>query len=213
MALHDTLKPTSLFRPGFWLHSRRHASCVVAWPARATPAGAFAIAVAGSAAIYVLTFLPFGVAADFRYGYWCVPACLVAAAALFAAYRERAPGARPDERADSPATAPAHARASSTTLSMMAAPSSADAARGIADDAVARQPRIVGAPGPARAAIEDQRPDRCVGLAVAPSQLAPHQIGREREHHRGLAAAAMHVGHRASCVDLGTDRRDGWRRH
>jgi hypothetical protein len=47
--------------------------------------------VAGSATIYVLTFLPFGVAADFRYGYWCVPACLVSAAALFAAYRERAP--------------------------------------------------------------------------------------------------------------------------
>jgi hypothetical protein len=59
--------------------------------ARTRRAGAFAIAVAGSATIYVLTFLPFGVAADFRYGYWCVPACLVAATALFAAYRERAP--------------------------------------------------------------------------------------------------------------------------
>jgi hypothetical protein len=64
---------------------------IAAMPARTRRAGAFAIAVAGSATIYVLTFLPFGVAADFRYGYWCVPACLVSAAALFAAYREREP--------------------------------------------------------------------------------------------------------------------------
>jgi hypothetical protein len=92
VALHDTLKPTVLFRPGFWL-ILAGMIVIVAMPARARRAGAFAIAVAGSATIFVLTFLPFGVAADFRYGYWCVPACLVAAAALFAAYRERPPGA------------------------------------------------------------------------------------------------------------------------
>jgi len=88
IALHDLLKPTVLFRPGFWL-ILAGMIVIAAMPARRRPAGAFAIAVAGSATIYVLTFLPFGVAADFRYGYWCVPACLVAAAALFAAYRER----------------------------------------------------------------------------------------------------------------------------
>ena len=90
IALHDVLKPTLLFRPGFWLILAGMV-VIAATPARTRPAGAFAIAVAGSATIYVLTFLPFGVAADFRYGYWCVPACLVAAAALFAAYREREP--------------------------------------------------------------------------------------------------------------------------
>src|SRR5262245_51380616 len=92
VALHDELDQTVLFRPGFWLILAGMVF-IAAMPARTRPAGAFAIAVAGSATIYVLTFLPFGVAADFRYGYWCVPACLVAAAALFAAYREREPGA------------------------------------------------------------------------------------------------------------------------
>jgi hypothetical protein len=90
VALQDELKSTVLFRPGFWLILAGMV-VIAAMPARTRPAGAFAIAVAGSATIYVLTFLPFGVAADFRYGYWCVPACLVAAAALFAAYRERSP--------------------------------------------------------------------------------------------------------------------------
>jgi hypothetical protein len=90
VALHDTLKATVLFRPGFWL-ILAGMIVIVAMPARTRRAGAFAIAVAGSATIFVLTFLPFGVAADFRYGYWCVPACLVSAAALFAAYREREP--------------------------------------------------------------------------------------------------------------------------
>jgi hypothetical protein len=92
VALHNELKQTVLFRPGFWLILAGMV-VIAAMPARTQPAGAFAIAVAGSATIYVLTFLPFGVAADFRYGYWCVPACLVAAAALFAAYRERSPDA------------------------------------------------------------------------------------------------------------------------
>lgn len=94
VALHDMLKPTMLFRPGFWLILAGMIGAL-GLPARATPAGAFAIAVAGSAIIYVLTFLPFGVAADFRYGYWSVLASLVAALALLAAYRERAPGAPP----------------------------------------------------------------------------------------------------------------------
>jgi hypothetical protein len=92
VALHDTLKPTVLFRPGCWL-ILAGMIVIAAMPARTRRAGAFAIAVAGSATIYVLSFLPFGVAADFRYGYWCVPACLVTIVALFAAYRERAPEA------------------------------------------------------------------------------------------------------------------------
>lgn len=88
VALHDRLKATVLFRPGVWLILAAMI-CGMAAPARTTPSGAFAIGVAGSAVIYVLTFLPFGVAADFRYGYWCVLASLTATVALFAAYRER----------------------------------------------------------------------------------------------------------------------------
>jgi hypothetical protein len=90
VALHEVLTSTILFRPGFWL-ILAGILCAMAMPVRATSAGAFTIAVSSSGAIYVLTFLPFGVAADFRYGYWCVVACLVAALALLAAYREEAP--------------------------------------------------------------------------------------------------------------------------
>jgi hypothetical protein len=88
VALHDTLKPTLLFRPGFWLVL---AALIfgMATRTRATPSGAFAIGVTGSAIVYVLTFLPFGVAADFRYGYWCVLASIAAMVPLITAYRER----------------------------------------------------------------------------------------------------------------------------
>jgi hypothetical protein len=88
LALHDALKHTVLFRPGFWL-ILAIMTCGLAAPMRATPSGAFAIGVAGSAIVYVLTFLAFGVAADFRYGYWSVLASLVAGVALVPAYRER----------------------------------------------------------------------------------------------------------------------------
>src|SRR6266511_792857 len=87
VALHDVLKPTALFRPGLWL-VLAFVFGFIAIPRRATPSGAFAIGVTGSAILYVMTFLPFGVAADFRYGYWCVLASLVAATAAIAAYRE-----------------------------------------------------------------------------------------------------------------------------
>ncbi|MEZ5788094.1 MAG: hypothetical protein R3D62_16845 [Xanthobacteraceae bacterium] len=45
-----------------------------------TPAGAFALAMSGSAIVYVLTYLPFGVAPDFRYAYWAVLAALAGGA-------------------------------------------------------------------------------------------------------------------------------------
>jgi len=88
VALHDALKPTILFRPGFWLALAAMIGAL-AWPARATPSGAFVIGTTTSATVYVLTFLPFGVAADFRYAYWCVLATLVATVVLFGAYIER----------------------------------------------------------------------------------------------------------------------------
>jgi hypothetical protein len=37
----------------------------------------------------VFSFLPFGVACDFRYGYWCVPAVLAGLGAALVAPRER----------------------------------------------------------------------------------------------------------------------------
>src|SRR5262245_5307930 len=75
VALHDTLQPTLLFRSGLWLLL----AVVVlasAWRARATAAGAFAFGVTASAVVYVMSFFPLGVAADFRYAYWCVLATL-----------------------------------------------------------------------------------------------------------------------------------------
>ena len=80
VAIHDEIKPTPLFRAGTWLLA---AVLIIglAWRRRATPSGAFAIGVCASGAIYVLSFFPLGVAADFRYGYWCVLATLAGAAA------------------------------------------------------------------------------------------------------------------------------------
>lgn len=75
MALYDMLKRTVLFRPGIWLIFAA-AVGTLAWRGRATPPGAFAISVAASGIIYLLSFSVFGVAADFRYAYWCVLAGL-----------------------------------------------------------------------------------------------------------------------------------------
>jgi hypothetical protein len=81
VAIHDALKPTLLFRNGFWLVLAAGIAAL-AWPRRQTVSGAFALGVTASAVFYVLTFLPLGVAADFRYGYWCVLVSLVGAAAI-----------------------------------------------------------------------------------------------------------------------------------
>jgi hypothetical protein len=78
IALHDVLRPTVLFRVGLWL-VLAIAIGLLAWPRRATAAGAFAIGVTGSAVVYVMTFSLVGVAADFRYAYWCVLAVLAGA--------------------------------------------------------------------------------------------------------------------------------------
>ena len=85
LALHDALQPTLLFRPGLWL-ALALAVLTLAWRARLTPAGAFAVGVTASAVVYVLTFFAVGVAADFRYAYWCVLAALVGAVATALAY-------------------------------------------------------------------------------------------------------------------------------
>jgi peptidoglycan/LPS O-acetylase OafA/YrhL len=70
-ALDAALKATPLSRAGSWL-----LACVAvlacAWSRRGTPPGAFAIAICGSAIIYMLTFFAVGVASDFRYAYLAV---------------------------------------------------------------------------------------------------------------------------------------------
>jgi hypothetical protein len=71
VSLHDLLKPTPLFRVGFWLLICLTV-CGFASRRRRTPEAAFALGVCGSAAVYVLSFFAVGVASDFRYGYWAV---------------------------------------------------------------------------------------------------------------------------------------------
>jgi hypothetical protein len=69
--IHDALKPTPLFRMGAWFLASL-VLCALAWRRRTTPDGAFVLAVCGSAALYVLSYLPLGVASEFRYVYWAV---------------------------------------------------------------------------------------------------------------------------------------------
>ncbi len=86
-SLNDRLKPTPLFRAGVWL-ALCAVWCVVGWRCRATAAGAFLVGVCGSAVVYMLTFIPVGVAGDFRYA---LPAVLAGLAGLVVvAVRDRA---------------------------------------------------------------------------------------------------------------------------
>jgi hypothetical protein len=80
MAIDSALDSTPLFRVGSWL-LLCIAAGAFAWRRRDTPAGAFVLAVSGSGAVYVLSFFAFGVASDFRYGYWAVLAGLSGAVA------------------------------------------------------------------------------------------------------------------------------------
>jgi len=75
---NDVLKPTPFFRIATWL-AVCAVLCARGWRCRDTPVGAFIFGVAGSAVVYVLTFLAVGVAADFRYGYFAVLAGLTSA--------------------------------------------------------------------------------------------------------------------------------------
>jgi hypothetical protein len=75
VALHNLLKSTALFRVGTWLGVAA-AVCALTWRGRGTAPGAFAISIVASGIVYILSFGVFGVAADFRYAYWCVLASL-----------------------------------------------------------------------------------------------------------------------------------------
>lgn len=69
--IHDALQPTPLFRIWFWLALNVLAVALI-WRRRQTAEGAFVFGICGSAILYVFSFLPLGVAAEFRYGYWAV---------------------------------------------------------------------------------------------------------------------------------------------
>jgi preprotein translocase subunit SecE len=79
--VHDVLKPTPLFRAATWLFVCV-ALCGLSWPRRDRPTGVFVLGVCGSAIVYLATFLPFGVAADFRYAYFAVLAALTSSVLL-----------------------------------------------------------------------------------------------------------------------------------
>jgi hypothetical protein len=88
-ALCNALQSTPLFRPYFWLL----VSAIVlaaSWFAQDSLQRRFAAALSASAFIYLVTYIPFGVASDFRYAYWSVIAAIAALAALFACeWRQR----------------------------------------------------------------------------------------------------------------------------
>jgi hypothetical protein len=75
VAAHDGLKPTPFLRVGFWLLACIIVGCL-SWKRSSPREAAFALAVCGSATIYVLSFYALGVASDFRYGYWAVLAAI-----------------------------------------------------------------------------------------------------------------------------------------
>lgn len=70
-AMHDALQATAVFRMGTWLFASI-LFCALTWRRRTTAEGAFVLGVCGSATLYVLSYLPLGVAAEFRYVYWAV---------------------------------------------------------------------------------------------------------------------------------------------
>jgi hypothetical protein len=95
----DALKETFLFRPLTWLLTVL-ATLVAAWKYRATPAGSYAVAMSASGLAYVATFLPVGVASDYRYVYWVVAAGLTSAVMIALAWQTSRSGApRPFYRA------------------------------------------------------------------------------------------------------------------
>ena len=100
------MQPTLLFRPGLWL-VLAGAVAAFAWRARSTPAGAFAVGVTTSAIVYVASFFMLGVAADFRYAYWCVLATLAGAMAAVLAQYDRREGAQARASPIKPAASPA----------------------------------------------------------------------------------------------------------
>ena len=75
VSTHDALKPTPFLRAGLWLLACVVIGCL-GWRRNRPREAAFALAVCGSATIYLSSFYALGVASDFRYGYWAVLAAI-----------------------------------------------------------------------------------------------------------------------------------------
>jgi hypothetical protein len=89
LPLEMALEPSVLYRGGFWLVLGL-AIAAWAWPARASASGAFAVSVAATGGVYLLSFGVFAVATDFRYNHWGIVAPLAALVpALIARPEER----------------------------------------------------------------------------------------------------------------------------
>jgi hypothetical protein len=88
LRLHDALQRTLLFRPGSWILLAL-VPCLLSWRRRDRPAGAFGLATASCAVLYVLSFAVLGVAADFRYAYWGLLGTLAALVGVAIASCER----------------------------------------------------------------------------------------------------------------------------
>lgn len=84
---------TVFFRLIFWVLAAL-AVFAAAWRARANREGAYALAVTGSAIVYMATYLPVGVASAYRYGYWAVLASMTGAVLTLIARRGGREGAR-----------------------------------------------------------------------------------------------------------------------
>ncbi|HWA20867.1 MAG TPA: hypothetical protein VG735_00565 [Caulobacterales bacterium] len=82
-AVCEALTDTPLFRPYFWLLLAISAAGL-SFAAENSPQRQVAGALSLSALIYLLSYIPFGVASDFRYAYWSIIADLGAGAALLA---------------------------------------------------------------------------------------------------------------------------------
>jgi hypothetical protein len=86
-AMHDALQPTPLFRMVTWLFASL-LLCALGWRRRSSPDGAFVMGVCGAATLYVLSYLPLGVASEFRYVYWAVLASAAGLVVVLAPARE-----------------------------------------------------------------------------------------------------------------------------
>jgi hypothetical protein len=87
LPLEKSIEQSIFYRAGFWLILGL-AIVAWAWPARSSASGAFAISIAASGTVYLLSFGVLGVATEFRYAHWGIVADLAAFVPALIARRE-----------------------------------------------------------------------------------------------------------------------------
>ena len=105
VVVHDVLKSTPLLRAGSWLLACI-ALCFLGARGSCPRQNAFVLGVCGSAAIYVLTFFPAGVASDFRYSYWSVLATIAGVVVMVSGSAVTEPAAKKPSIASQAPTMP-----------------------------------------------------------------------------------------------------------